>query len=190
MARTTKGSGADNRQKILETAMAMISEKGVDKTSLARISVASGLSKGTLYYYYASKNELIFDIADLHIKRITTALFSMIDENRALSWEGLLTAFFDTLLTSEARSRLHLYLIREAVSGNGSLKARFQQTYSQWFALVDEAYGKMPGLQTEIPAKSKFLVAVVDGFILQGLLETDPTPVKEIVDLILKIIDT
>jgi len=189
MAKTTKGSGKDNRQKIIETAMAMIGEKGVDKTSLAQISKASGLSKGTLYYYYASKNELIFDIADLHMERITTALFSMIDKNKALSWEGLLTAFFDTLLTSHARSRLHLYLIREAISGNDSLKERFQQTYSQWFALVDDAYAKMPGLQTEIPAKSKFMVAVVDGFILQGLLETDPTPVKKIVDLILKTLD-
>ncbi len=189
MAKTTKGSGKDNRQKILETAMTMIGEKGVDKTSLAQISKGSGLSKGTLYYYYASKNELIFDIADLHMERITTALFSMMDENKTLSWEGLLTAFFDTLLSSHARSRLHLYLIREAISGNESLRKRFQQTYSQWFGLVDEAYGKMPGLQTKIPAKSKFLVAVVDGFILQGLLETDPTSVKEIVDLMLKTID-
>ncbi len=189
MAKTNKGSGEDNRQKIIEAAMAMIGEKGVDKTSLAQISKASGLSKGTLYYYYASKNELIFDIADLHMERMTGALFSMIDGDRALSWESLLTAFFDTLLTSEARSRLHLYLIREAISGNDSLKSRFQQTYSQWFGLVDEAYAKMPGLQTKIPAKSKFLVAVVDGFILQGLLETDPTSIKEIVDLILKSLD-
>jgi len=189
MAKTAKGSGENNRQKILETAMEMISEKGVGKTSLSKIAKASGLSKGTLYYYYASKNELIFDIADLHMKRMTTALFSMIDENRGLSWEGLLTAFFSTLLNSEARSRLHLYLIREAISGNESLKSRFQQTYSQWFSLVDKAYAKMPGMQTDIPAKSKFLVAVVDGFILQGLLKTDPTSVKEIVDLILKTIN-
>jgi AcrR family transcriptional regulator len=51
MAKTTKGTREDNRRKIIETAMAMISEKGVDKTSLAQISKASGVSKGTLYYY-------------------------------------------------------------------------------------------------------------------------------------------
>ena len=189
MARTTKGTPEDNRQKIIETAMSMISEKGVDKTSLAQISKASGLSKGTLYYYYASKNDLIFDMADQHMERITTALFSMIEENNSLSWENMFTVFFDTLLTSEARSRLHLYLVREAISGNDSLKKRFQHTYCQWFGLVDKAYEKMPGSQTKIPAKSKFLVAVVDGFILQGLLETEPTPVKEIVDLMLKTLD-
>jgi AcrR family transcriptional regulator len=190
MAKTDKNTGRDNRQKIIEAAMAMISQKGVDKTSLAMIAKASGISKGTLYYYYASKNELIFDIADLHMEKITTAMFSMIDGRKVLSWENLLTAFFDILLKSEARSRLHLYLIREAVSGNNCLKARFRHTYSQWFCLVDKAYGKMPGLQTGLPAKSKFLVALVDGFILQSLLETEPIDVKDIVSLILKTIDT
>ena len=189
MAKTTKGTSEDNRRKIIETAMAIISKKGVDKTSLAEISKASGLSKGTLYYYYASKNDLIFDMADLHMERITTALFSMIEKKHTLSWENMFTAFFDTLLSSEARSRLHLYLVREAISGNESLKKRFQQTYCQWFGLVDEAYQKMPGSQTKIPFKSKFLVAVVDGFILQGLLETDPTSVDQIVDLMLKTLD-
>ena len=78
---------------------------------------------------------------------------------------------------------------RDQARINDSLKDRFQQTYSQWFGLVDEAYAKMPGSQTAISAKSKFLVAVVDGFILQGLLETQTTSVKEIVDLMLKTID-
>ena len=189
MAKTAKGSGEDNRQKIIEAAMAIIGEQGVDKTSLAHIAKAAHLSKGTLYYYYASKADLIFDMADLHMQGITTTLFSMIEENSALSWENLFTAFFETLLTSEARSRLHLYLVREAVSGNDSLKKRFQQTYSQWFGLVDDAYAKMPGSHIPLPAKSKFLVAVVDGFILQGLLETEATPVTEIVDLMLKTMD-
>ena len=189
MAKTAKGSNTDNRQKILETAMAMISEKGVDKTSLAGISRTSGLSKGTLYYYYATKNDLIFDIADLHMERITGTLFSLIKENSALSWEDLLTAFFETLLTSEARSRLHLYLVREAISGNDALKNRFQKTYADWFAMVDEVYAKMPGPQIDVQAKSKLLVAVVDGFILQVLLETDKISVQQIVRLMLKVIN-
>ncbi|MCG8685937.1 MAG: TetR/AcrR family transcriptional regulator [Desulfobacterales bacterium] len=189
MAKTAKGTGTDNRQIILDTAMTMIGEKGLEKTSLAKISKVSGLSKGTLYYYYASKNDLIFDIADQHMDQITTALFAMIDQKEDLTWEGLLTAFFTTLLTSEARSRLHLYLVREAVSGNEDLKKRFQTTYSQWFSMVDEAYAKMPGPNSDITAKARLLVAVVDGFILQTLLETDNLDIKDIVQLMLKVIE-
>lgn len=189
MARTARGTGEDNRRKILDTAMAMIGEKGVEKTSLAAISKTAGLSKGTVYYYYASKNELIFDIADRHMERISTTLFDMIDHTRGVTWEGLLTAFFTTLLTSEARSRLHLYLVREAVSGNNELKQRFQTTYAQWFEMVDQAYDKMPGPKTDVASKAKFLVAVVDGFILQTLLETGEAKVDDIVRLVLNAIE-
>jgi len=133
MAKTAKGSGLDNRQKIMDAAMNIIGEQGVDKITLAQIAKASGLSKGTLYYYYASKNDLIFDIADFHMDRISTELFTMIENEASPSWESLLTAFFEILLTSEARSRLHLYLMREAVSGNTSLKERFQKPMPNGF---------------------------------------------------------
>lgn len=188
MARTAKGTGRDNRGKILETAKAMIREAGVDKTSLAKISSSSGLSKGTLYYYYATKNDLIFDIADRHMEEITRALFDMIDENRELTWERLLTAFFTIILASEARSRLHLYLVREAISSNAGLKQRFQATYARWFDMVDHAYAKMPGQKKETRARAKLLVAVVDGLILQTLLEADPPDIREIVRLMLNVI--
>lgn len=187
MAKTARGTGEDNRQKIIDAAIDIIGEKGVDKTSLARISKASGVSKGTLYYYYASKDDLIFDIADLHMERISTTLFAMLEEAQ-VSWERLLTAFFETLLGSEARSRLHLYLVREAVSGNDALKKRFQQTYARWFSMVDHAQSEMSGKMSGIPDKSRFLVALIDGFILQVLLEADPPEVREIVHLALKVV--
>ena len=190
MARTAKGTGRDNRKKILDTAMAIIGEKGVDKTSLAEISRASGLSKGTLYYYYASKNDLIFDIADLHMERLTTALFAMVDHNRSTTMEELLTAFFSTLLASRARSRLHLYLVREAVSGNQGLKSRFRKTYAQWFEMVDLVYDKLHLSKEGVRAKAAFLVAAADGFILQTLLETEPPDTREIARLMLRVIET
>ena len=188
MAKTFKGTDRDNRQRILDAAMAMIGEKGVEKTSLAKISARSGISKGTLYYYYASKNDLIFDIADLHMERITRRLTEMIDQNTGLTWEDLLTAFFSALLESEERSRLHLYLVREAISGNHELKKRFQATYAEWFAMVADSYTRMSGAGEDIPAKAKLLVAVVDGFILQVLLETDKIDIPDIVCLMLKAI--
>lgn len=187
MARTAKGTGQDNREKILDTAMAMIGESGVDKTSLAQISKASGLSKGTLYYYYASKDDLVFDIADRHMAKLTAALFEMIEKNRATTMAELLQAFFATLLASEARSRLHLYLVREAVSGNETLKKRFQATYAQWFEMVDQVYDKLGESKRDIRAKARFLVAVADGFILQTLLEADPPPIEDIARFMLRV---
>jgi len=189
MAKTSMGTGEDNRLKILDAAAAIIADKGVDRASLSEIAKASGLSKGTLYYYYASKNDLIFDIADRHMADLTTALFDMIEENRATTMQILLTAFFSTLLASEARGRLHLYLVREAISGgHKGLKERFRVTYARWFTMVDDAYEKMGKSKENIEAKAGFLVAVADGFILQTLLEADRPCVEQIVSLTLRAI--
>jgi AcrR family transcriptional regulator len=189
MAKTAMGTGKDNRIKLLDAAAAVIADKGMDRASLSEIARASGLSKGTLYYYYASKNDLIFDMADRHMADLTTALFKMIEENQTTSMEDLLFAFFSTLLASKTRSRLHLYLVREAVSGHGDLKKRFQATYARWFSMVDDVYEKMGRSKTNIPAKAAFLVAVADGFILQTLLETQQPDIQTIVRLMLRVIE-
>ena len=189
MAKTAKGTGQDNRQKIIDTAIAMIGQYGVEKTSLSKIAQAAGLSKGTIYYYYASKNDLIFDIADFHMGRMTSDFFEMIENEPGLSWERLLTAFFETLLHSRTRSRLHLYLVREAVSGNGPLKKRFQKTYAQWFDMADQAQMKMPGPKIDVSATSSSIAAIEDGFILQVLLETRKTSIQKIVRITLNALE-
>lgn len=190
MAKTRSGCGMDSRKIIIKTAMELISSQGVEKTSLARIADKAGISKGTLYYYYSTKNDLIFDIADVHMDKITGDVFSKIEEPGAgVSWEVLLTLLFDSLLSSKTRSRLHLYLIREAIAGNDGLKKRFQNTYSLWFAMVDEAFEKMSRTDTEIAIKAKFLVAVIDGFIIQTLVSVEKADTRDIVAQMLKIID-
>ena len=190
MAKTAKGSGADNRQKIIDAAIELITAKGVEKTSFAEIAKKTGLSKGTLYYYFATKNDLIFDITDIHMQRVTGEIFSMIEAQRdSVSPELLLTRLCETLLSSETRGRLHLFLVREAVSGNQSLKQRFQNTYSQWFSMVDESYEQMGLVDPDIRLKAKMLVAVLDGLIIQSLLDVEGAGTTKVVKQLLKIID-
>ncbi|MCP4020454.1 MAG: TetR/AcrR family transcriptional regulator [Desulfobacteraceae bacterium] len=190
MAKTAKGSGEDNRQKIIDAAIELITEKSVEKTSLAEIAKKTGLSKGTLYYYYATKNDLIFDITETHMAQITGEIFSMIEENgTSVSMDILLTRLFETLLSSETRGRLHLFLVREAISGNSSLKQRFQNTYSQWFSMVDESYDRMGLADPDARLKAKILVALLDGFLIQTLLDVEPADISKIVSHLVRIID-
>ncbi|SLM27888.1 Transcriptional regulator [Desulfamplus magnetovallimortis] len=188
MAKTTRGTGEDNRQKILDAAMSLIAENGVDKTSLAMIAKKSGVSKGTLYYYYASKNDLVFDIADFNVDKISSAILSIGNmENGTASWEQLVKAFFDYLLSAEGRNRLHLYLVREAISGNELLQKRFRKTYAQWFSMVEDTYIKHNGNDKDARTKAKFFVAVLEGFILQKLLDVEKIDIEDILKMINKL---
>ena len=47
------------KETILSAATDLIIKQGVKNTSLADIAKASNISKGTLYYHYSSKNDLI-----------------------------------------------------------------------------------------------------------------------------------
>ena len=190
MSKTKSERGKNIRNLIIETAMELISINGVDKTTLAKISEKAKISKGTLYYYYTTKNELIFDIADIHMDKITGDIFSMIDESKSgITWQELLTLFFNSLLSSTTRSKLHLYLIKEAITDNNDLKNRFHKTYLLWFAMVDTAYEKMANTDPEVKIKARFLIAVIDGFIIQTLLlPLEKIKIDDIVKQMLKVI--
>ncbi|MDA1476149.1 TetR/AcrR family transcriptional regulator [Bacillus changyiensis] len=47
------------RQKILETTIWLIGQYGIEKSSLSMIANAVGIQKPSIYYYYASKEELV-----------------------------------------------------------------------------------------------------------------------------------
>ncbi|AZU60501.1 TetR family transcriptional regulator [Neobacillus mesonae] len=51
-------------EKILHAAIDVISEKGLDKTSISDIVKKAGVAQGTFYLYFSSKNALIPAIAD------------------------------------------------------------------------------------------------------------------------------
>lgn len=201
MARTSRGTGENNRRKILAAAAALIAEQGVEKTSLARIAQRAGLSKGTLYYYYSHKTDLVFDLTQGHMDKITRDILKAdgpvadtgIDPVAESplpreKFKALLTAYFTLILGNLTRSRLHLYLIREAMAGDRKLKQRFQDTYAHWFSLIDQAQNRHLPPSPHTRLRSKCLVALVEGFILQGSLEVEKTEIAQMTDLALNLL--
>ncbi len=52
----------DKRTAILETTLALISERGLYNTPMSLIAKTSGVSAGIIYHYFANKNELINEL--------------------------------------------------------------------------------------------------------------------------------
>lgn len=55
----------ERREHIVESAMKVVAEKGFAKTRMDDVAAESGLSKGLLYWYFKSKEEIIVAISDL-----------------------------------------------------------------------------------------------------------------------------
>ena len=170
MART-KRSGY--REKIIHAASRLIIENGIANTSLADIAREVGISKGTLYYYYPSKGELIFDISERHMRFITDKIFTWIEGSRkGLQPEELLKVVFRTIISSETRGHIHVYLIQEALTANSSLKERFVQEYDKWAKLIEEGLRKIndDDQETDYSTLSRIILPLIDGLLVQHLL--------------------
>ena len=174
------------QQNILDAASKLITQKGVKNTSLADISKEVGISKGTLYYYYSTKGDLIYDIADIHLKQITEELLSWIDNiEHDIAPEEILKVVFKKILTAETRGKLHLYLISDAVTSNDPLKQRFREKYKEWRVTLENGLRKVLKKRTvEYEILSHIMLATLDGFTIQSMLGVENIPIDRIANLL------
>jgi len=62
----------ERKQEILDAALSLFSEKGYSKTSIRDIQDAVGIARGTMYYHFASKEEIL----DALIMRLHNAVIT------------------------------------------------------------------------------------------------------------------
>ena len=167
-----------NRQRIVNAATKLIMEKGAKETSLSDIAREVGISKGTLYYYYPTKSELIFDITDRHVRQITSDLLTWLDNmQERVSPDRLLTAVYTTLSKAEKRGKLHLYLIQEAFTDSPSLLSRIQSQYTEWKDLLRKGLEKIAPDNPNQTILAELILASLDGIIIQSILGIKAIPI-------------
>ncbi len=171
----------NNREKIIETASRLIIEKGVSNTSLADISREMNISKGTLYYYYPSKGDLIFDISERHMQHMTEKIFRWLNKSeKELGPAEILKMIFQAVISSGSRGHIHVYLIQEAATGNESLKKRFREEYNKWRGLIEDGLKKVVPERDDIDVLARIILSTMDGLFLQSLLGISSNPLREI----------
>jgi AcrR family transcriptional regulator len=168
---------------ILASALKLMSEKGVSGTSLSDIAIKCEISKGTLYYYYRSKDALIFDINKWNMEKLTSDLLDLLDsfirEGKEVS--EILLEMFKTISGAQTRGRMHLYLINEGLSRNPDLVKKLRDSYGHWFNMLEEAFAKILPAKTDREAAARALVASLDGIMIQNILSIDEIPLERVV---------
>lgn len=180
------GAGGQTRQAILDEASRLIMQCGVKGTSLADIARHTGISKGTLFYHFAAKNDLVYEVTDQHFSRITSQLIdAAADLKQSREPAELLAAAMETIVTDERRGRLNLYLLADAVTDNEELRWRFRDKYREYRQLVKQFLALTMPVEADerLEAIASMYVAVLNGLITQWLIEPEDTPVEQIARL-------
>jgi AcrR family transcriptional regulator len=174
--------GANTRERIIQAAAKLIIEKGVADTSLGDIADDVGISKGTLYYYYGSKGDLIFDLSDRHVRRITSTISESLQRTAGIqSPAEVIEMMLQIILRSETRGQIHVYLIQEALTGHhSSLRDRFVSEYRRWRELIEDGLRMFMDGSTDFALLSRVILYTVDGLLLQSLLGVERLPLDEV----------
>jgi len=157
---------------ILTTALELMSRKGVNRTTLGDIAGQCEISRGTLYYYYKSKDDLILDINEWNMGKLTRGLLGLLDKyiEEGRSFSEIMIEVFKTISGAETRGRMHLYLINEAISKSPGLLERLRQSYYQWFEILEKAFIKILPADCDREALARAIVASIDGMMIQNIL--------------------
>ena len=124
------------RDAILYTASSLFTQKGVHGTS--DIAAEAKLSKGTLYYYYSTKDELIVTITDDCLCHMTDILFSWVDGlNREEALRPALIRLFESLMADEHNARLYCVLCAECASEDTPIRELMTEYKQKWRLMLE-----------------------------------------------------
>ncbi|AFG38091.1 TetR/AcrR family transcriptional regulator [Spirochaeta africana] len=169
-----RASSERNRERIITAAARLIVSKGVADTSLADIARETGISKGTLYYYYPNKGDLIFDISERHLQRLTSKLFDWMERSgKDATPERVLRMTYEIVMKSTTKGIIHLYLIQEALANHPPLRDRFRQEYPRWVQMIQSGIERVRPGSPDNDVLASLVMASIDGYLIQKLLGVD-----------------
>lgn len=150
-------------EKLLET-------KKLSDISLAEIAAAAGISKGTLYYHYKGKNEILFDITDQYLNEQWNELVAWTgDVSKDTSLHRLVKYVLERDL-AVVTMRLHFFY--DAMLGNEVLRAKLLSRYREFAALIAGKIAERTG-KVSADYLSWLILLLSDGLFIQKTLHND-----------------
>jgi AcrR family transcriptional regulator len=148
MARPQSPDYDKRREGIVAAAAHLYARRGFQGASVADLAQHCGTSKSLIYHYFPSKDDILYEVMAAHLN-------------------ALVDAADDAMRTGGARERLHsltLAFMRLYVGAQDSHKV-----------LLNELDNLPPARRTEVVAKQRRIIAVVETLVLE--IRPDANPV-------------
>lgn len=161
------------RAEILHAAEAVFSARGYHNTSVSDVIEAAGISRGTFYLYFPSKEALFLDLIDLFIGRVISVV-TRVDPKH----ENALPQIYDNLrrVVDVVFDNRHLavLVIREQVGRDPALDEKLNRLYGFLHEMVEGALmnGAQNGLNRRVnePIVATAIIGAVKEVFYQHLV--------------------
>ena len=120
--------GTETKERILEAALTVFGEKGYHNATIAEIAEEAGIGKGTVYWYFSSKEELFAGMVDHGIGVLEGKLYTILS-NQTLDFPKLLKLFVHTYLEF---TYYHRHLARIFLHSVPGMRGGFEEKFFEW----------------------------------------------------------
>lgn len=168
-----------NKEKIRNSAIQLFSAKGIHQATLQDIAKDTGISRGTLFYYYPSKNELMYDVLDYCINELILMVKNTVNNGGEKTGPRLIEMVLKNMLENDIIVKITFYLFQESMLGNEKIKSKLKHKYEVWRDEIKELLQPLRLAEAELDARVAVLLGAIDGICLQYLLSPHTFNLKE-----------
>ncbi|MGI5892428.1 MAG: TetR/AcrR family transcriptional regulator [Bacillota bacterium] len=171
------------KRAIMESALNLFSQKGIYQTSLKDIAEDLNISKGTIFYHFPTKAELLYEIMDYGFSDALDKLFfSSIDVDKEGDKQFILSQCLSVLKGDNFLFAINIHLLEVAICGNQVILEKLQEKYRQWRRMF---YNLIVSNSKEIDeevlnAQASVILAIIDGLHVQHMLNPEFYNLKEL----------
>jgi AcrR family transcriptional regulator len=181
----TRRSRQEARERILEAAVRLIAQEGIDGVRIARIAMAAGVSSSLVHYHFDSRESLLAEALDYSYERAGTVRLGGGEPDPHATHAERLAAMIDQCLPTTPGLRddwvLWVELWLRAVR-HPELRSIAEELYARmhaWFAQEIEAGVRAGEFQRCDPAEvADRTLALLDGFGIRTLIGDSAIPLE------------
>jgi AcrR family transcriptional regulator len=169
------------KDKIVEAALEVFSKKGYHDATMDDIAERIGVSKGALYQYFKSKEDLYRAILTARFHNMTKMISSELSGG---SFAECCRTFLENLIKHSSGLGLGFEVLSEATR-NSALAKVARDYYRETAQVIEECleeWKKRGSLRKDLDARlfAKGLVALYDGMTVHLAIGTEPSEVRKI----------
>jgi TetR/AcrR family transcriptional repressor of nem operon len=192
--RTKTSKGEKTRRRIVGHATLLMYEKGYAKTTIDDVIAAAGVTKGSFYFHFSSKEELGYAVIESASNFILGSMRESLDRQDLGPQERIETMLRGVQGIVEAadcsRGCILGNLALETSNTNDVFRERIAQAFRDWSQLIASELEQMKR-EGELPPDfnctryANFAISALEGGIMISKVTLDPAPMRNSVALIL-----
>ncbi len=192
---------AIRKQQIVEAAVAVIDEQGLQHLSLSEIEKRAGMSRGQLTYYFPAKEDILLAVFDQLIRVLKERARAAHGEGGPCplpppGWERAALLLGKMLTEPPSMPELGAlqYTFLAQVGHREDFRARLANLYEEWRGHIAEdvaaGLARRPGRPVSPRAFATLVQALVHGLAIQRTADPEAFDGREMLDLVLDVLGT